>query len=388
VTSLLSISRLGLGPAPKHHPAAPSHPSAFRGNAPFACLLGACVLTRSPPVHAQSDPASRDAAAPPPLAQSSAPTSTSTEADLEAFLSQTRTLCGDTRQARRFGAAVQVELSAETFTQTATSITKLVRCNVEQGVLTLRLGNRELTLDVSDVPASARARTLAVALAETLRLPPAEAIAASAPPPDVQSSQPTPQQDRLTPAPRLPEPHRPRFVPPNVTRAAGWQIPVTLRALSLGPRRTLALGATLGVSRAIFDRFRAAAHLGYLTSHDSSALGDARMHAVSIEGTLAMRVLRPSTNTTLDVGASAGLYEAIIAVDSVWGIDEPDVYAWFALWGVHAELSTTVSNDFCLVTHLRAVKDLVGRRLRAGGQEAMSFYGLGAELRLGAAYAW
>ncbi len=43
---------------------------------------------------------------------------------------------------------------------------------VLQGMEELWLSNRELRLDVSDVPSAARARTLAVAFAETLRLPP------------------------------------------------------------------------------------------------------------------------------------------------------------------------------------------------------------------------
>lgn len=385
--SLHPAFEIGLGPAPQRYPAAPAHHLTLRNNASFTRLLCACALTHSPSLHAQSEPASSGAAAPLQLERSS--TSTSTSAELEAFLAHTQTICGHAPRARRFSAAVRVELSTGTFTQPDAAITHLVRCNVDQGVLTLRLQSRELTLDVSDVPPSARARTLAVALAETLRLPPTETAAASLPPADVHSFQPSKADNLLTQVPPPDAPRRSSIdVAPPKTQAAGWQLPVTLRALALGPRRTLAWGATLGASQELFEGVRVGAHLGYLTAHDRSALGDARMHAVSIEGTIALRVVRPTPNTTLDVGASAALYEAVVVVDSAWGVDEPDANAWFALWGLHAELSTAVGKDLRLLTHLRAVKDIAGRRLRAGGHEAMSFYGIGAELRLGAAYAW
>jgi hypothetical protein len=165
-------------------------------------------------------------------------------------------------------------------------------------------------------------------------------------------------------------------------------MPATLRALVLGPRQTLAWGISLGTSLRLAERLRLGTNLGYLTAHDRSTLGNARLHAVSVEANFATTLLHPSANSALDVGAGAGLYRAVVVMDSAWGVDESNVNAWFALWQLYAELSAAVNDDVRVLTQLRAVKDLVGLRLNAGGQEAMSFHGFGAELRIGATYAW
>lgn len=325
--------------------------------------------------------------------------------EVEAFVAMVRELCGDSSETRAITSALGVELSAAAFSAPDPTTTRLVRCDSRMGKLTLSIGDlaagsqRELALDVSDVPYAARARTLAVALAETLRLPPSDVSSdssavtgpASARGPseaDPNSKGPTsevhPQHGITegTVAKRMPA------VPqPLPSHGREGLIPVTLRTMVLGPQHTLAAGATVGASL-FLGGVRAGANLGYSTTQDRSSLGNARLHAFDIEMALDVPVLRPFADTTVTVGTGAGFYRALVIVESAWGIEEANVQGWFALWDVHSQLTTVLSADVRMLVLLRGVKDIQGLRLRAGGEDAMSLYGFGGELRIGAAYAW
>lgn len=353
----------------------------------FACALAAGPATFAPSALAQADATSLALGSPAALGPSPADT----------FIEQVEVSCGDAPLARQFASALHVELASAGF-RAPDPGTRVLLCNLDTGTLSLSFSGRELLLDVSDIPRAARARTLAVALAETLRLPPSELSL----PPALETS----SGESLTAAaaagensspPRQPasgadrSPAAVRSAPAKAAPlklTAQWQVPMALRGAVMGSRRTLAFGASLGVSALLAARVRAGVHVGYLTAGTRSVLGAAQLHAVNLEGSFDVTVAPLSANMTLDVGIGAGIYHALVSVASAWGVDEPDVTAWFALADLHAGLATTVSEDLRLLTQVRGVKDLVGLRLRAGGQEAMSFYGFGAELRLGAAYAW
>lgn len=317
---------------------------------------------------------------------------------LPAFLEDTRATCGPTPAAQSFVSALDVELS--TFEFVADPSLQVVSCHVETGQLILEWAGHKFTLDVSDVPLAARPRTLAVALAETLRLPPSEgtaeatAAASATALTDGSGSEPLVSPARDASAPLSTAPSSAPVQPPKLTSptpeldACAWQTPFMLRGLVMGPAQTLALGGTLGASFTPIPWLRLGSQVGYLTAHDRSVYGEARLHAATLEATLDATVLRPGRGSTLTVGVGATAVRALVLVDSAWGVNERDVAAWFALWSMSAGLTTAISDDVNLLTSVSAIKDLVGRRFEAGGRDALSFYGFGAELRLGMSYAW
>lgn len=312
-------------------------------------------------------------------------------AALDTFLSQVRENCGDTPEADHFIEALRVELSTAPFTASDLTATKAHSCDPERGVVHIALSERQLTLDVSDVPPQARPRTLAVAFAETLRLPSLPSPAPVSPPPP-STQPPSTQQPSTYKTPTPLSPARKHEKPPNLVdapeRKPRFQVPVSLRALIVGPEQTIAVGANLGLSLTPTPGLSMGAHVGYLTAHHRSALGEARLHGGALEGAVDLTLLRPSAHSTVDLGVHAAVYRAWVLVQSAWGFDEPVVGAWFALWGLHASLSTVLNNHVRVFTRIGGVKDLRGVSLIAGGGKAMSFYGFGAEVRLGAGYAW
>lgn len=360
---------LGVGPAPARTLPSPSHH--------WAATIGSRSRVLATSVLSTALLWSLTAHSLPPLPMT-----------LDQLLSQTQHVCGESREAREFMAALDAEASTVSWTQPATIRT--LACDAADGTLTVWLVDQEIILDVTDVPRTAKARTLAVAFVETLRMPthaPTVATTSSIPndptPSAAINHEPTPVRQPVPPA--LDSPLAAMSVEPEHD---ALQLAVTLRAQVVGPRATLALGPTLGVALPVLSWLQLGVHLGYLTSHHRSALGQARLHAATFEGDVAVTVWRPSRATTLDLGASIAAINANVVVESAWGLTEPNVHTWFGQWSIHARAATTLSAHTRIFTQLAVLKEVVGLRLRAGGEQAMSFYGLGAELRVGASYAW
>lgn len=366
---------VGLGPAPIRHLAAPAH--RFLACSTRRVQVIVLLLLVTQPVRAQTD----------------------RQTPLDALMAHTSRVCGESPETVHFQQALRVELQSTLFpsadaASTAFSLT-ISECDITAGVLVIRCAERKLRMDVSDIPRAARARTLAVALAETLRLPPTQ-TQPSEPSLPARESRVQSARPMVTTEPRAP--HGSTLATPSPSnldtgthRAAarsGVELPVVVRAFVLGPEATLALGASIGASVALTEALRGQATLGYVTSHHRSALGEARLHAAVVEGAFDLTVLRPSVHSTFALGTSLSFYRAFVRVDSAWGFDEPQLTKWFALVDLHAELATMLSDDLQLFTRLGLVKDLVGLELRAGGERAMTFHGFGADLRMGAAHSF
>lgn len=358
---------------------------------------------------------------------------------LDTLLATLRRACGDNTSARAFLSAVRVELSSADFSIQQPLTLQISSCDTDRGTLSFNLLparpslresspgaspplersldsaalkpaasnpttlqptgtpqhpgtlGRTYTLDVSDVPRAGRARTLAVAVAETLRLPTAEGAPVATQP--TMTSYVAPRQNahrsqQAYSARRPVTPPFPHARGSSVASKGGWRLPATGRVLVLGPRHTLVLGVNVGASRSIAPHVRLGASVGYLTTANQSVFGTARLHALSAEGALDFALLAPSLDSEIAVGADAALHGIHVTALSAWGYGEPNVQAYFALWGLHTSLTTALGPHLQTVIRLGAVKDLFGLRLRAGSQELMSLYGFGADLRLGVAYAW
>lgn len=174
----------------------------------------------------------------------------------------------------------------------------------------------------------------------------------------------------------------------DVVPPGRWRLPVTGRAWVVGPLHTLALGANVGVSRAMASLVRVEGSVGYLTSGNDSVFGTARLHALSAEGVLDVQLLALNPHSEIAVGGNASVYGAHVTAFSAWGYDEPSAQGLFAMWGLHASLATTLSSNLRTALRVGFAKDFIGLRVKAGGQQLMSLYGFGADLRLGVAYAW
>lgn len=427
---------MGLGPAPTRRLTAPSPP--FSSRRTLAVRTGTALAFTCASVQAQPDAFSASPSASPasleatPIAPTLPPSARPAESagqeqshssDVETFLSEVRHSCGQSATVKRFVAALMVELGATPFARPDPEATRVLRCDIEAATLTLLANGHDVTIDVSDVPVAARARTLAVALAETLRLPPQEVhltkpngdgaatgsegevsklVSPLASPHDegqvpqrLVSANVEPVRvdtvgiEPVRPEPMRPEPMRPESTGPEPMRIdRPWRAAVMLSALVQGEKNTIAPGVNFALSGVLSEGLRLSGQVGYLTAAASSSLGRARLHAGNVEVSLDYLVLEPSPHTTLDVGAGVALHGALVTVHSAWGVDEQDLNAWFALVHARSTFTTTVSDRVRWLTELRVVKDAVGLQLNAGGQEAMSFHGWGGELRLGAAYVW
>lgn len=366
-----SSSTEGLGPAPLRPLPSPSHqwfPAiASRSRVLAIGALSGALLSSSG-------------------ARSSPPFSLPIGSPLEELLTQTQEVCGESRDAQAFTAALGVELSAVTWTQPPA--VRTLACDASLGTLRVLLGEQAVTLDVSDVPQTAKARTLAVAFAETLRMP-------SNPPPDFT---PSSAKSETAPSPNVHQQATPSRQPdvtardvPNTTIVGEPEdyrgmLAVAARARVVGPQTTLAWGPVFGATVPIVPALALGVNVGYLTSHHRSALGQARLHAVAFEGNVAVTVWHPSQGTTFDIGANIAALRATVVVDSAWDLAEPDLHTWFGQWSILARWTTAISEHVRVFTELGLLKEVVGLSLRAGGERAMSFYGWGVDLHVGAAY--
>lgn len=362
-SALPALRWQGLGPALSRRNAALAH----RVRQASSCVAVACVASTA---FAGDLPD-----APPPAA---------------VFAAEVRAQCGDGVDATRLEEALRVELSGQTAGVGGGPIARVSHCDMETGRLTLRIGDHDVAFDVSDVPGPARSRTLAVAIAETLRLPLSEivdAAGASVSLPSRPSAPAAAQESKPRVPPVAAHPlEGGRTVDVEVDQARDrsqrLRVPLTLRAIGLGATTTLVGGGSAGVALPVAG-VRAALGLAYLTAGDTSTLGGARLHAGCTEVATDLVAAHLGAQTHLLVGLGADFCVARVVVKSSWGVDEPTTNSWFSLGNVHTWLVTNVGPQWDLLTGLALSTDLRGVRFMAGAEPSLTLAGVGAELRLG-----
>jgi len=269
--------------------------------------------------------------------------------------------------------ALRVELAAD---ELATSPpARLTLCDIAAGHVQVVRSGKTTHIDVSDVPELARPRTAAVAVAETLRW---------------WTDQPQGEAD--APGEQLP---RSPSGEPNASRAPAvapeelgpFGVDLGLRAMALGPERTLFWGAAVHGFFRPHRWFRATLGAGYLTSSADSELGSLRVHVLDASGALDVTLARTHPEpfpVEARLGIGAEWLDVTAVAKSDYGFDEPHSHAWALLADGHVAVAMPLQRVWFLSFNLAAVKDLRGVVLQAGGEDVVSLYGWGvsSELRV------
>jgi hypothetical protein len=255
----------------------------------------------------------------------------------------------------------------------------LTLCDITAGHVEVVRNGKTTHIDVSDVPELARPRTAAVAVAETLRWwtdqPEGEARTAGT----RVSSPPSAEPDASTAPAPTPE------------KLAPFGADLGLRAMALGPQRSL----FWGVSAHGFYRpqrwFRASVGASYLTSSADSTLGSLRVHVLGASAALDATFARTHPQpfpVEARLGIGAEWLDVTAVARSDYGYDEPHSHAWALLADGHVAVATPLQRVWFLSFTLAAVRDLRGLVLQAGGEDIISLYGWGvnSEVRVERAF--